>query len=262
VTSTALDARPRRLVLSVAELALIARHAGTGLPVPFTPARDLPEGELAAAAASLAGRGVLTGGQIHPSVLADLAILAAPAILVETQARLRDVVVIATHALGGFLGAGLVHLGAGRVELSMFPTQGIGAELVRLVPEIVGTATARGTATVSVEALTALGAALEAGGEAVAWQLVREQGWPAQDVAVPAALGPRLPGSLRCLVTSQANGVRSPGLGQVVWFATAGGWLGLQPQPGATGTRSLRLVPVGRKDLAAWVAPMIAGGLG
>jgi hypothetical protein len=47
-----------------------------------------------------------------PRSLADLAILAAPAILVETQAHFRETVVIATYALGGLLGAGLVHLGA------------------------------------------------------------------------------------------------------------------------------------------------------
>jgi hypothetical protein len=270
VTPTAVDARPRRLVLSAAELELITRHAGTGLPAGFVPAEDLSEDQLVAAAASLAGRGVLTpdpsgdplGGQVHPSVLADLVILAAPAILVETQARLRDVVVIATHALGGFLGASLVHLGAGRVELSMFPPQGIGTELERLVPEIPETAAARRTAIVSVDALTALGAALEAGGDAAASQLTREQGWPAEDLAATVALGPRLAGSLRCLVTVRADGVRGPGLAQVVWLATAEGWMGLQPEPGPPGTRSLRLVPVDRADLGAWVAPLFAEGLG
>jgi hypothetical protein len=155
-----------------------------------------------------------------------------------------------------------VALGDGRMELSMFPPQRIGADLVRLVPEIPGTAAHRNTATSSVEALIELGAALEAGGPAVAWELARQQGWAAQDLTAILGFGPRLAGSLRCLVTAPANALRGLGLGQVVWFAAAEGWIGVQPEPGPPGIRSLRLVPVDPEDLATWVAPLVAGGIG
>ena len=41
MTPAALDARPRRPVLSAAELEVIARYAGTGLPMSFVLAEDL-----------------------------------------------------------------------------------------------------------------------------------------------------------------------------------------------------------------------------
>jgi hypothetical protein len=233
------------------------------------PTADLADEELAAAAAGLAESGAAVPDpsgdplrcQIHPSVVADLAILAAPRVLVETQVRHAGDVVIAAHGLAGLLGAGLVHLGEGEVELSMFPVGALGDELVRLVPEIPrGTAAGPGKV-VGLDVLEGAGAALEAGGTDLVWRLAGEQGWPWEEVAAALPLGVALAGSLRCLVVAPGNEVGGIGLGQVVWLATGEGWTGLLPEPGRTGTRPVRLVAVDRSDLAAWVAPLVAEAL-
>jgi hypothetical protein len=98
VTAT-LDTRPRRLVLSPAELELLRRHAGMTLPQDFQVQTD-PGAEMAArnaltaAVASLAERGVVQpdpSGEpeactVHPSALANLGVLASPQVLVRTRA--------------------------------------------------------------------------------------------------------------------------------------------------------------------------------
>jgi hypothetical protein len=91
------------------------------------------------------------------------------------------------------------------------PTAGHWRRASSLVPEIPGTAAARRPISVSIESLTILGTALEAGGEPVAWQLAREQGWTAQDIASTVALGSLLTGSLHCLVTAPGHRGPRPG---------------------------------------------------
>ncbi len=76
------------------------------------------------------------------------------------------------------------------------------------------------------------------------------------------ALDQQVAGVLHCLVLGPPS---TPGVevrvGQVVWFATPDGWIGAAPEPGPDGERLVRLVAVERKDVGAWVAPLIGGKL-
>jgi hypothetical protein len=208
------------------------------------------------------------GVTIHPSVRANLAVLAAPELLIETrvQAEMDGAtrVIRAAHAVAGELGGCLVRVGdSAAVELSIFPAVGLGAKLLRLVPPVghPERADQRPSGVVPLAALTQLGVAERAGPGAVP-EVVAE-------VVADLRLGAGEQARARALL-SQAHGVlqatvlvrpRVPGepvaIGQVLWFATAGGWVGLAPEPGARGEASVRLRPAEPADLGGWLAPLV-----
>lgn len=301
MTAPAVDLRPRRLVLAAAELELLRRLSGD-LPLPgdFAVGRPgdpphphpaaaggppgAPPGAqrgggiggrsaaLAAAARSLAGRGVLAadpdsplGGRPHPSVLANLAVLAEPEVLVETRVRVGAQTVRAAHAVAAGLGASLARVGeVGTVELSFFPAERLGLELVRAVPAAGSPSRAgqRPAGLVPLDALAQLGLADQVGGAEVVRQLAAELRLTAGEQAAAQTLTAQANGVLHCLVTAAPRPSRpAAAVGQVLWYATPGGWVGLAPEPTPGGRRTVRLSPVDPIDLGAWVAPLIAEAL-
>jgi hypothetical protein len=297
MTAPAVDLRPHRLVLAAAELELLRRLCGD-LPLPGdfavgrpdTPRATPPSGPqgttpgdrvggiggqsaaLAAAARSLAGRGVLTadpdrplGGRPHPSVLANLQVLAEPEILVETRVRVGTQTVRAAHAVGAGLGASLARVGeVATVELSFFPAERLGLELVRAVPDTgsPGRAGQRPAGVVPLDALAQIGLADQVGGAEVVRQLATELRLTAGEQAAAQALAAQANGVLHSLVTAPPRPSRPVAVvGQVLWYATPGGWVGLAPQPQPDGRRTVRLSPVEPVDLGAWLAPLIAEAL-
>jgi hypothetical protein len=281
MTAAATDVRPRRLVLAAAELELLRRLAGD-LPLPsdFGVQADSGAGTgigvesaaLAAAARSLAERGVLQsdsdsplGGTPHPSVVANLEVLARPEVLLETRVQVEPHPVRAAHAVSTGLGASLARLGdTAMVELSIFPAERLGLELVRMVPAT-GTesrAEARPTGLVPLDAIAQVGLADQIGGEEVVRQLAAELRLTASEQQLARALAAQASGVLHCLVTAPAREPGGPGrVGQVLWYATPGGWVGLDPEPAPDGRRLVRLRPADPIDIGAWVAPLVAGAL-
>ncbi|MGH8901176.1 MAG: ESX secretion-associated protein EspG [Egibacteraceae bacterium] len=267
-------ASPRRLVVSPTELALLSRRAGITLPPGFAiEAAEPGEREaLSAAAKALAGREVVQPDpsgdplacEVHPSVLANLGVLAHRDLLLQTRARYGIASVWAAHAVAGPYGASLVRLDGRAVELSFFALRHLGRELVRVVPEIPTALEhdSRLDAVVRLDALEQVGPAFEAGGEDLACRLAADLGLDPDEVAVTRALDQQLAGLLQCLVLGPPSASGDDVLvGQVIWFATPEGWIGAAPEPGPQGERLIRLVPVNREDLGPWVAPMVAGTL-
>lgn len=267
-------ASPRRLVVSPTELELLRRRAGITLPPDFAvEAADPGEREaLAGAAKALAGRDVVQPGpsgdplacEVHPSVLANLGVLAHPDLLLQTRARYGIASVRAAHAVAGPYGASLVRLDGRVVELSFFALRHLGRELVRVVPEI-PTALERESrldVVVRLEALERVGPAFEAGGDDLACRLAADLGLDPEEVALARTMDQQLTGLLQCLVLGPPSASGDDVLvGQAIWFATPQGWIGAASEPGPQGERLVRLIPVNREDLGPWAAPMIAGAL-
>jgi hypothetical protein len=118
-------------------------HGGQGGPgVAGGPPADA-EAQLRACGVLVAGTGSGVGGReglperVHPSVLADLAILARPRVLIRVEANLVTGRRLALVGLADELGATVVRTGEdGGVELSMFAARTFGHEIVRLVPPL------------------------------------------------------------------------------------------------------------------------------
>ena len=277
MSAPAADLRPRRLVLAAAELAVLCRLAGDlTLPPGFEPAvatgaarHGAVPGEqaaLAAAAGALVKRGAVQpgpggdplAGRVHPSVAANLAVLAGPEVLLITRARYGTARVQAAHAVAGVLGASLAWLSDRLAELSLFAATGLGRELLRAVPEPAGAPGPPPAGRVSLDALTHLGMVLPDHPER-AGQQAAERNLDRAQVQLVQALARQPHGVLHCLVTGPGVPRR---VGQVVWFGTPAGWVGAQPETGPQGERLVRLIPVEREDLGVWVAPMVAEVLG
>lgn len=128
------DLRPRRLLLTDAELAVVRGD----LPPPPGWLTAAPAG---AGLERLRERGLADAGP-HPALVADLARLAAPELGVLVEARCPDGDVHAAVGVVGVLGTVLRRTGAATVELSAFAAVHLAAELSRLVPATAGRAAA------------------------------------------------------------------------------------------------------------------------
>lgn len=263
---------PRRLILALDELEALRRLAGdVRLPADFRVIGELP----AAVAATLAERGLVSGDPgalvVHPSIVADLAVLSAPEVLVETVATVGQgsarQALRAAHALAGPLGASLVRAeeGAG-VELSIFPAERVGEEIARVVPQA-----ARGRegvwrpeGVVALAALVELPIAAQLGGPAVVAEVAQDIQVSEQERELALALAREATGVLQATLTVPARTDSHPPaawVGAVLWYATDGGWVGLAPQPGPDGRTVARLVPAEPAELPTWLAPLLGQAL-
>ncbi|KWX10078.1 hypothetical protein TR74_05790, partial [Carbonactinospora thermoautotrophica] len=111
-------------------------------------------------------------------------------------------------------------------------------------------------------ALENVGPALAFGGAAGAERAGAELGLSPEELALAREVTARTTGMLRCLVVGPSGDQDTDDLlvGQVVWFATDAGWIGLEPDPAER--RMVRLAPVAREDIGTWVAPYVAEVLG
>jgi hypothetical protein len=280
MTAGTVDVRPRRLVLAAAELELLRRLAGD-LPLPadfsvgLAAARTgfgVESATLAAARSSLAGKGILStsdsplGTEPHPSVIANLQVLAGAEVMLQTRVQVDGTTIRAAHAVAGGLGASLARLGeTASVELSLFPAERLGLELIRAVPPT-GSPDRAGTrpaGRLPLAAIAEVGLAAEIGGDEVVRQLASELRLTASEQQLARALSTQAGGVLHCLITAPPRRAgEPPSVGQVLWYATPGGWVGLAPDPGTTPERRpVVLRPVEPVDIGAWVAPLVAGAL-
>jgi hypothetical protein len=280
---------PHRLVLSAAEFDWLVRRTGLRLPPPFggsivQEGQSVVDTALAALdpsmvdesgadlVAQLAGRGVVTGaGRVHPSVLANLGVLAGPRLLVRAEATLPGGRSRAVFAVCGELGASLFARAGGAVELSMFRAVALGAELIRAVPDesvvddpirssLGGSHSAAVRPAVPPAGRVPLAVLAEY--EAVRGLVDDADEWAsglpgsAAELARAADLVAGTRGALHCVVFGAVgSGV---GTGQVVWLCTDAGWVGLVPCSHSDGRTMLDLRPVERADIGTWLAPYIA----
>jgi hypothetical protein len=273
-----------RLTLTAPEWAVLSGVCGVGLPPGFEAARF--EGpDLREAARALAARGVVTADLYDPldcrpvaSVVANLAVVAAPVAAVRVEVSVHGRGSRAFHAISGPLGASLFALAAGAVELSMFPAEALGRELLRAVPTAdelvtvwarVGAALGGGTGGPVVGRLplaaldTYAAAGWVAGHDAGAGHdgaaghdSAAGIGLTAAEAGLAARVAQRTAGTLWGLVTGRGgDGVL---VGQVVWLATDQGWIGLRPDPDGSGRRMVVLEPVARDAIGVWLAPLLA----
>jgi hypothetical protein len=266
---------PRRLVLRVDELELLRRLAGEPrLPADF---RVVPgqEQEQDGALASLAGRGLVTNDRaragrfaVRPSLAADLAVLSAPEVLIETRAAVGQgaarLALRAAHAVAGPLGASLVRADEGvGVELSVFPAECLGDEIRRVVPEAGGARRggSRPAGVVPLAALVELPIADGIGGPAVVAEIAAELKVTSEERDLVLSLAREATGVLQATLTAPARAGGAAWVGEVLWYATDFGWIGLAPEPGAQGRTVARLVPVEPADLPAWLAPLVGQAL-
>jgi hypothetical protein len=274
------------LVLTIEELEELRQLAG-GPPLPpdfqvAAPAAQMtrrgPVGALGGGAMEtqvvdrLAARGLVldTDGQPRPhrSLVADLAVLAAPELLVQVRGNANGRGLRAVYAVAGPLGVGLLRPteGAG-VEWSAYPAQTLGAELARCVSTLDVTPDGRGgrpSGLLPLAALVELPIAAEIGagplGGATAGQIAEEVaaelGVSGEQRDLALRLAGQSTGVLEVTVAAPDHDGATQ-LGRVVWVATRNGWVGLAPEPGAGPGRPVRLTPVQDADLGSWLAPLI-----
>jgi len=239
---------PRRLVLSATDFESLVRRAGVRLPPPFS-VESLPAES--------------DGESVHPSLAANLALLARPDLLVRVDADLTSGVSRAVFAVAGLTGASLFAREDGAVELSMFAGTWLGKELIRAVPEPptigVGPSLAPDDAEprwagrrVGRTALTEYAATRRLVGPREAAAAL---GLTDADADLVAELTDRTRGTLRALVHGRPHGAdRAVLVGRVVWVATDAGWYELAPSD----VDEVELVPVTRERIGTRLAPMIA----
>jgi hypothetical protein len=266
-----------RLVLTAAEWGVLARHAPGQLPpdvAPPVPSAAVPP-DLSAgwrvAARGLVARGVLTpdsGDPLDlapvPAVAANLALLSDPAVWLRVEVGLGAVGVRAVFTVGEQLGASLFTLADGAVELSMFPGERLGWELVRAVPTPAQLVEAGGRlrralappAPVRLDGVLPL--ALLDDAPAFGGQSTSDHSLSDVDSRRLRAVREQTIGVLNGQVYGRTG--EGVAVGQVVWLATVDGWVGLEPVPG-NGPPLVRLTSVAREDLGTWVAPYVASVL-
>jgi hypothetical protein len=243
-----------RLVLTAAEFAVLIDTSGVRPPAGFSASRITME-ESAMATLALVDRGVLVESGDPPgyepveSVAANLAVLTGSVVTVQVEVSAGGRGLRSVFGVSGPLGASLFTLADGAMELSMFPATALGVELIRAVPapDKLGNVrprlytVLRGGDHDHVPLAGRLPlAALETSSE-----YISTTNTPTELTAEQAALAERIIGD-------------ELAVGQVVWFATDAGWLGLRPDPLPDGTRMVVLEPVDRADLGIWIAPYVA----
>ncbi|MDT5036743.1 MAG: hypothetical protein QOE03_1928 [Micromonosporaceae bacterium] len=257
---------PRRLVLTRAEWALLVRVSTITAPPGFEPAR-VDEPALRAAARALSARRVVTGGSDDPrdcvpvkSVAVNLAVATAPAATVRVEVVMGGRGLRAFYSLSGPWGGSLFTLADAAVELSLYPAETLGRELLRAVPPPAGSAPVaarvaaalgdgRDAALTGRLPLSALAGSARTGG-------VVTDTVTAPEAELAARVAGQRVGTLRCLVSGRGGtGIL---VGQFSWLATADGWTGLRPDPDGTDRRMVALHRVNRDDLGVWVAPLLA----
>jgi hypothetical protein len=128
-----------RLVLTAAEIALLVGKCSIDLPPGFATG-EVDASALRQAASALATRGVVVESddlldcRPVPSIAVNLAVLASPVVTVRVEVSVDGRGLRAFYAVSGPLGASLFGLADGAVELSMFPAETLGLELIRAVP--------------------------------------------------------------------------------------------------------------------------------
>jgi hypothetical protein len=265
-----------RLVLDAAEFALLNTASGAALPPGFQPESAPDEAALRAAASRLRERGVIADAQdcgssgVQPveSVAANLAVLAAPVLTIRIEVAVHGAGLRAVYAVAGPLGASLLTLAQGAVELSMFPAVALGHELLRAVPEppmavedkigaaLGGGATGLLAGRLPLASLDDM-AQMHQADRAENASAVDRIELSGEELALAERAREATVGTLRALVTGRApdGGVL---VGQVVWLRAEGRWVGLRPDPDGTDRRMVTLVPVDRRDIGHWLAPFIA----
>ncbi|GAA3021681.1 ESX secretion-associated protein EspG [Actinokineospora globicatena] len=255
---------PHRLTLTAAEYAYVVARLDANMPPDWRPAPDI------AAVGDLAAKGVLVDDEVHPSVAANIGVIAAPKVFLETTATVGTRGSRSLHAVAGDLGASLFLLPDAAVEISLFAAVDLGRELVRAVP---GEESGIGAALDAVDeveplqgvvplaALHELGVAdllREADPEAPGYVLA-ELRLPKEEAEFALQVVKRTDGVLTCLVTGLVDGsVRSA---RVHWLHSDAGWVGVRPAAHGGGRQLVELVPVDRADLGVWVAPYLAEAL-
>ena len=179
--------------------------------------------DFAATPTGIATQGLLLDGQVHPSVAAGLRATCAPRVGVLLRSTAGDVA--AALGVRGDLGGSLVRVGSSDVEVAAWPAERLGVELVRTVPDLGGSARP----------------ALHG---------------PLVDLAAAPELRDGVLGVLRATVVAPPYVV-----GLVTWLATDAGWLALEPAEVRDGVLWARVRPVHPGDIAAAVAPLVAGAL-
>lgn len=289
MTVTGSELAPRRLVLRLDELEALRRLAGgPRLPADFrvvaqeaAPAPEAAQQRPGEAAApdplpALIDRGLVSEDPaergryvVHPSLAADLAVLSAPEVLVETRVAVGQgsarQALRAAHAVAGPLGASLVRASQGAgVELSVFPAERLGPEVGRVVPQAGGPARRgpRLEGVVPLAALVELPIADGIGGPAVVAEIAADLQVTSQERELALSLAREAIGVLQATLTVAPR--RDGGatwVGEVLWYATESGWIGLAPEPGDQGRTVVRLVPAEPAELSAWLAPLVGQAL-
>lgn len=260
-----------RLTLTAAEYAHLVRATGLDMPPQWRPtaATTGAEVDTLLAKGALRGDGDLVA--VHPSIEANLRVVAAPRLMVDTTSTIGGRGSRSLHAFAGELGASLFLLPEAGVELSMFAAVELGRELVRAVldeePAGIGSAlddtedAAPLAGRVPLAALHELGVAdmlREADPDAPGYVLA-ELALPKAEAEFALEVVRRTDGVLRCLVTALvADGVRDA---QVTWLHCDTGWVGIRPAAGGAGRRLVELAPVAREDLGVWLTPFVSEAL-
>jgi hypothetical protein len=288
-----LDALPRRAALTLAELRLVAEHAG-GAPLPFelvAPPEAPPlEGRLGQTggstedqayldalaslhdpADSLTRRGLMTGESVDEGLLGAVGLLATPTLALDLDVVAGTVQAKAWHRQSGDAVATLATVDGIVFELAWFPNAHWPSELARVavvpedleltssaVPEVVDLPYELVDAAIEAVAgsrsdLLHVLASQHAGG------VLGHDGRPLAEsevVSVLTALGSEARGRLRALVADVSSRSTTV-VGVVSWVLLADGWHALIPHQ-VDGALRIAVRRVNAADLAPHLAPVLA----
>ncbi|MGI5238878.1 hypothetical protein [Dactylosporangium sp. CA-139066] len=236
--------------------------------VPLAAAPSSPP-DRAAIEEGLNDRGVLVGEsrdrRVVDPVAVGLRMLAGSALRIAVDVGAPQRALRAQYTLAGPLGASLIELAGGAVELSLFPAVALADELVRAVPPVEDVMAARrgiidalgdgdepplsGRLPLAALEEFTVAAPLAANVDDLRARLglTRDEWQLAQQLTL------RTGGVLVVTLTSARDD--DIAVGQVVWLAAGDGWLGLRPDPDGSGRRMMCVEPVQRSDIGSWVAP-------
>jgi hypothetical protein len=289
-----LDALPRRVALTLAELRLVADRAG-GAPLPFevsspgdapaiedrlgrSPGTSQDDAYLAALDTlhdpedSLGRRGLLTDGSVDDGLLGAVGLLATPEIAVDIDIVAGAVQAKAWHRQSGRAVATLATVDGIVFELAWFPTVQWPGELARVavLPEDLSTADSAVPDAVTLpyelgdaaaEALVAARAdLLPVLAAQYAGEVLDEAGKPLAEtevVSIVTALSSEARGRLRALV-ADVSGETTTVVGVVSWTLLADGWHAVRPQQSEDGDLRVHVRRVDAVDLGSELAPVLA----
>jgi hypothetical protein len=262
-------------MFSAPEWTVLCQRTGIVPPQGFEADDDLDETTKQGAATTLLNRGVYVAADeiddaIHPSVLANLKVLAEPQLVVRIELSIHNRGMLAVFAVQGPLGSSLVTLAARAVELSMFPSILLSQEVVRIVPATpwqtpihvkVQDAFAHGAEPPPLTGHLPLAVFAECGVAAGldSSRVASDVALSDRQAALAAEVLARTIGALQCLVIGPAeSGSQTMLIGQVMWLATDSGWVGLRSRADGSAQQLVDLVTVTHDDIARWLAPYVA----
>jgi hypothetical protein len=265
---------PHRLVVSSDELGHLVQLLAIELPPSWQP--SAPHDPTTPKKGLIAQKALVGDGSgaaaVHPSVAANLQVLAHPQAMLATTAHIGSNAVQCLHAITGVFGASLFRLDGKKLELSFFRSVDLGKELIRAVPpepehsarltKLFGDEPPKPfVGALPLRALEELGLAvtLRSADPPGVSAVLEALALPEEQNRLAGRLAEETDGLLTCDMTGHSG--NEPIADRIIWLHAGGAWTGLRPSDSGAGERLVQLEPVQPGSLGVWAASFLAAAL-